>query len=419
MVRVATVPARAAAWLHPKRVRFGVAILLILQLAGFAFIVAGTHGWIVPLSGPTTTDFVSFYAAGALADAGTPALAYDQAAHLAAEERVAGTGIGYQFFNYPPTYLLLCAALAPLPYLVAFIVFETATLLFYLIAATQVLGGRSGTALVVLLAFPLVFWNYGLGQNAFLTAGLFGMATLLVDRRPVVAGLLFGTLCYKPQFGLILPLALAAGGHWRVFAAAAGAVVMLVAASLVLFGAGTWQAFLTAVGPSHSMYASGRILFVGMANTFGATRLVGGPPSLAYALQAIASVVAAAVAITVWRRGLSLPTRAAVLIAATLVAAPLALLYDLMLGVIAAAWLIRDRHSPAAVGWETLALAALYLVLLDGRGLAETLHLPVYPLAAIALLAIATARARREMALSRGNPGPCQALRQAAVPHRE
>ena len=62
-------------------VRFG---LLAVQLAALLFIAAGTQGWIVRLDKPTTTDFVSFYAAGALADAGTPALAYDHAAHLAA-----------------------------------------------------------------------------------------------------------------------------------------------------------------------------------------------------------------------------------------------------------------------------------------------------------------------------------------------
>src|SRR3974390_2358636 len=62
-------------------------ILLAVETAVFLFLIAGTHGLIVPLAGPTSTDFVSFYAAGVLADAGTPELAYDQAAHGAAEQR--------------------------------------------------------------------------------------------------------------------------------------------------------------------------------------------------------------------------------------------------------------------------------------------------------------------------------------------
>jgi len=86
-------------------------LLLAVEIAVFLFLVAGTHGLIVPLAGPTSTDFVSFYAAGALADAGTPELAYDQAAHDAAEQRATAAGVEYRFFYYPPVFLLLCAAL--------------------------------------------------------------------------------------------------------------------------------------------------------------------------------------------------------------------------------------------------------------------------------------------------------------------
>ena len=173
-------------WLDRRRLAIGAALLLAFEFGMFAFLVAGTHGWIVPLDQPTTTDFISFYAAGALANAGTPALAYDHAAHLTAEELVVGAGIGYQYFNYPPVFMLLCAALAPLPYLVAFLLFEGATLLFYLFVARRILGDRSTAALILLLAFPIVFWNFGLGQNGFLTAAIFGAATLLVDRRPII-----------------------------------------------------------------------------------------------------------------------------------------------------------------------------------------------------------------------------------------
>src|SRR5271154_5941114 len=152
-------PANLGKLLNRRRIGWCCRALLAIQLGVFGFIVAGTHGWIVPLSRPTTTDFVSFYAAGALADAGTPALAYDRAAHLAAEERVTGAGIEYQFFNYPPVFILLCTALARLPYLVAFVVFEAATLILYLLVAGRILGDRSGMTLVVLCAFPMVFWN--------------------------------------------------------------------------------------------------------------------------------------------------------------------------------------------------------------------------------------------------------------------
>jgi hypothetical protein len=390
---------RNGAWLTRERVRIGAALLAAIELSFFLFFVAGTHGWIVPLDRPTTTDFASFYAAGALADAGTPQLAYDQAAHWAAEQAATAPGVEYQFFNYPPVFLLICAAWAPMPYLVAFCGFIAATSLLYLAVARRIIGDRSGTALLALLAFPMVYWTIGLGQNAFLTAALFGAGTLLVGRRPILAGLLFGALCYKPHFGLLMPLALAAGGHWRAFAGAAASAVGLALISLLLFGIGTWDAFLATAAGSHAVYESGRILFAGMVSPFGGVRLLGGSIALAYAVQGAASLIAAAGVIIVWGRRLPLSTRAAVLASATLVALPLSLLYDLMLGSIAAAWLVRDRVSLAARGWEMTALAGLVLVLLVSTpSVAAKWQFPVFPLAALALFGIAVGRAWREMA---------------------
>jgi alpha-1,2-mannosyltransferase len=362
------------------------AVLLALEIAVFLFLIAGTHGWIVPLERATTTDFASFYAAGKLVAAGSPALAYDQAAHHAMEQAVTAPGIEYQFFNYPPVYLLLCSALAQLPYLAAFVLF-----------ARRILGDDSIAAAVMLLSFPMVFWTMGLGQNAFLTAGLFGLATVLLERRPIASGLLFGLLCYKPHFGVLVPIALAAGGYWRSFLAAGCSAAALVLISLALFGWDTWQAFLVTAGAAHAVYESGRILFAGFANPFGAVRLLGGPVALAYAVQGLASLAAAALVLVVWRYRLSLPVRAAGLAAASLVAAPVAIFYDLMLGTIAVCWLIRDE-SPALTPAEKTFFAAITVLLLDVRHLGESWHLPVAATATLGLFAIVTARAFRELA---------------------
>ncbi len=393
-------PASASrVWLNRRRIRALAALLLAVDLLGFALLIAGTHGWIVRLPRPTTTDFVSFYAAGSLADGGAPALAYNRGAHLAAEERATAPGIRYQFFNYPPVYLLLCAPLAGLPYLLAFVLFESIGLVLFVAVACRILGERSPEALCALLALPIVWWNFGLGQNAFLTAALFGAATLFVDRRPLIAGLLFGALCYKPQLAILVPVALVCAGAWRVVAGAALSAAALVLLSLYAFGSDTWLAFLRTVIAAPAMYQSGRIVFGGMTTPFGAMRLIGAAPSVAYAVQAAAILAAAAIVGWVWRRRLSLSSRAAVLAAAAPVAAPLALLYDLMLGAIAASWLVADRRSPAAAGYEPAVLAALYPVLLDGRGLAKAFHVPAFPLAAAAVFALAAARAWREARL--------------------
>ncbi|HEY1794775.1 MAG TPA: glycosyltransferase family 87 protein [Stellaceae bacterium] len=384
-------PLKSGDWLDRRRIGLFAGVLLTVELVFFAFIVAGTHGWIVPLEGPCTTDFVSFYAAGTLADAGTPALVYNQAVHLATEEAITAPGIKYQFFFYPPVYLLICAALAKLPYLVAFVTFAAASLAAYLWVARRILGDMSGAALLALLAFPAVFWNIGLGQNAFLSATLFGGATLFVDRRPVLAGILFGALCYKPHFGLLIPLALIAAGRWRTVVVAGATVASLVIASVALYGVDTWRDYIAASTAAPAMYESGRILFAGFVSPFGAIRLVGGSVHLAYATQALATVVAASLVWAVWRHNLSLPLRAATLAAATLVAVPLALLYDLMLGAVAVCWLMRDE-APAP-GWEKTVLALQFLVLVDARNLAEEFHLPLTALSALVLFVLVVRRA--------------------------
>jgi alpha-1,2-mannosyltransferase len=386
-------PHRSGNRLDRQHVLAFCGILLAIEIGVFSFLIAGTHGWIVPLAEPASTDFVSFYAAGSLTDSGKPELAYDQPAHRAAEERATEPGIQYRFFYYPPVFLLLCGALAHLPYLPAFLIFEAATLALYLIVARRIVQESDWGTLVVLMAPPAVFWTLGLGQNAFLTAALFGAGTLLIDRRPVVAGLLLGALCYKPHFGLLVPAALIAGRHWRALAAAGVSAAGLCALSLMLFGWPAWHDFLAEAVESHATYESGKVSFGGFVTPFGAVLTLGGSPWAAWAVQAGFTLFAGFLVVVVWRRQRPLPIRAAVLAAATLVAIPVALLYDLMLAAIAALWLTRAQGRLSAA--EKIVIAVLMLLSLDPRSLAETWHVPAAPLVAITVFALAAIRAFR------------------------
>jgi alpha-1,2-mannosyltransferase len=397
-------PSLGRAWsdlLGRKRIYTGCGILLVLEVAVFLFMVAGTHGLIVPLPKPVSTDFVSFYAAGSLANSGTPELAYDREEHYAAEQRATEAGIQYNYFYYPPTFLLLCAALAHLPYICAFLVFEGLTLCLYLFVARRVLGESELLPLVPLAAFPPVLWTLGVGQNALLTASLLGAATLLVDRRPILAGFLFGALCYKPHFGLLVPVALIAGGRWRALTAAFGSAALLCLLSLILFGWTAWDRFLTAAVAAHAVYDSGGIPAHNYINPFGATLLLGGARSIAYSAQAGAAAAAALLVALVWRRGLPLPLRAATLISATLIAVPLALFYEMTLAAIAAAWLLRAAKEDPLDEWEKIALLGLFVLTINTRGPAEIWHVPVGPLVALAFFAFVTIRVTRAPEWSR------------------
>src|SRR6202023_3344335 len=102
--------------------------------------------------------------------------------------------------------------------------------------ARQAHGAIADTWLPVAAAFPAIFVNLGHGQNGFLTAGLLGAALLSLPRRPLLSGILFGLLAYKPQFGLLIPIALLAGGQWRATISAGLTVVALMTVATLAFG---------------------------------------------------------------------------------------------------------------------------------------------------------------------------------------
>jgi len=353
-------------WLTRDRMTACAGSLALAELVLFAVAVAGTHGLLVPLDHPPSTDFVSFHAAGALANAGTPWLAYDHAVHHAAEQAAIGFPAKYNYFYYPPVFLLICAPLAWLPYLWAFVLFQAIGAVACWFAARMI---RRDLPMVVLLAFPGLWWTFGTGQNALLTAALFAAGTALLDRRPWLAGLCLGALCYKPQVGLLIPVALIAGGHWRAFLAAAGTTLVLAGASLALFGTATWEAFFHALATSGGVYAGHAIFLGGLTSSYGALLALGAGWPAALAVQAGVTVLAAAVVACVWRRSaaMALPVRAAVLLAATPVAVPVLMFYDLMLVFVALVWLSRAPLASGSKGLTVTAIAVFLGPLLSGN----------------------------------------------------
>ena len=375
-----------------ERVLFLAAAFAGGQVLILVFFVLGTHGAFVTLKKPVTTDFVSFYAAGALANEGRAQDTYDQARHYAAEQKAREPGIEYEFFFYPPTFMLVCAPLARLPYLAAFLVFELLTGALWLGVTTEVAGGGIAAAMA-LLGVSSVFWTMGIGQNSFLSAGLMAAGTLLLRRRPMTAGAAFGALCFKPHLGLLIPVALLAGRHVRAFLGAALAVLVLAALSALLFGTQTWAAYLHMLGHMPQTVEGGVIQFRGHVDPYGAARLAGSGPLAAGVIQAGAAAAAvAAVAWLWWRRGTTAEARYAALAAGVLMVTPFALFYDLLMTAVAAAWLVRAGRDRGFLRGEPLMLSLAFLVDLVSYPAAVGLHFAAGALVAPALLGMAVRR---------------------------
>jgi alpha-1,2-mannosyltransferase len=400
---------RQADWLVRDRIIAWGIVLFYTELLVLLFLALWQHGVFVAVTTRTASDFVSFYAAGKLVVAGVPQLAYDQIAHYLAQQEATAVGAPHQYFFYPPVYLILCALLASMPYLVSFAAFQACSLGLFIMAMRRLLREHGVGWLAPLLAFPAVFWTLGLGQNSFLTAALLCGFTLLLERRPVAAGILLGLLCYKPHFGLLVPGALLAGRHWTVFTAATCTVAWLVGATIVLFGWQTWDAYLTAFAHSDEVYVSGAIEFAGMITPFGAARLLGFGPWPAYIVQGVAAVVMAVLVALLWRRRdvVSLNLRAATLLSATVLAVPLALLYDKLLVLVAIGWLLREvRERGGFLGWEKLVLLTVYPLSLVSWAIGVAYHVPLGPIAACAVLVLCLRRVWRDLPAAAGAMPP-------------
>ncbi len=373
---------------------------LLLQVLLLAFFIAFSHGAFHDKPKPTTTDFASFYAAGSLAAAGHAADAYDVAKLQAAEERATAPGIEHVHFLNPPVFLLVSAPLAQLPYLAAFLVFEGATLALWLALTTRIAGGGRLAALT-LLAQPPVYWTAGWGQNSFLTASLMAAGTLLLRKRPGLAGLAFGCLVIKPHFGILLPVALIAARQWRAILTTGATAVALIAVSVALFGLDAWRAYsdfarhagLTAI-------QTGKIVFAGHIDFGGAARLLGADATTGWGVQALASLAAAVAAGLLFRRfgradcaESAQATRLSGLISATMIAMPFMLFYDLVMASVAAAWLVGAARANGFRRHEPAALAALSLVTFLAFPSASLLHLAIGSLVAPGLLILAMRRA--------------------------
>jgi hypothetical protein len=232
--------------------------------------------------------------------------------------------------------------------------------------------------LLAAVAFPAVLINLGHGQNGFLSAALFGAALLALPARPLLAGVLFAALAYKPQFGIAIPFALLASGRWRTIAAACLTLAVLIAVTAFLFGIESWSAFLASADVSRKvLLESGAVGFEKLQSAFAVVRLWGGGVTLAYAVQAFVSCAVIASIVWCWHSACDEAHKAALLVTGTLLASPHILDYDLILLAVAIAYLAAHGLRAGFRPFEITLLGALWIVPLLARSAAGALALPI------------------------------------------
>ncbi len=358
--------------------------------------------------GVLATDYTGFHS-GALVLAEGPAEAvFDTGRLTAAQHRALESRYGSDlsaeqrdsvklfYWRYPPPIFFLVRPLAELPAVPGYILWGMVLLAPLVLAATRIVPGAAGIALA--LAMPATFVNFMFGQNGALTAGLIALGLVLAERRPVLAGVAVGLLCYKPQFAVLFPLVFLVGGHLRAFAAAALTVVAGVGLSAAVFGIAPWLAFFDSVSRTSGHLEEGNVAWTMMPTAFAALRLWL-PAAAAHAGQAMVSVAAVATVVWIWRRSRGEPERTAVRNAAvclaTLLAVPFAFLYDLAILTPALLWLGRDLVDRGAARWEWLVVVMTGLLPFYAGVVAKFTGCQLSPVVIAACLALTARRTIR------------------------
>ncbi|XSC45126.1 glycosyltransferase family 87 protein [Bradyrhizobium sp. RDT10] len=389
---------RTGEWLTTARTRAYSLILLGLSVLLFAGWFAVSDGLIDRNGKPIGTDFSNVYAAGTLTWQGRSAEAYAPALQHAAEKAVFdGREVPFYGWHYPPFFFAIAVLVAAVPYAWGLAIWLVASFAAYLTAIRAILPRQE--TLLVAAAFPAVFVNVGHGQNGFLTAALLGGALHWLDRRPWLAGVLIGLLAYKPQFGVLIPIALLAGGRWRTIGAAAATVAALVAVSFALLGSGIWHAFIDSMNFTQTVVLEqGGTGWEKIQSIFSAVRAWGASVPIAYAVQASLLAMLAATLAWLWHGDAAFELKAAALALGSLLATPYVLDYDLVVLAVAIAFVARYGLRHGFRDFEISLLAAAWIVPLLSRSIAGVTFIPLGLFVELALYAFVLRRAALDRA---------------------
>ncbi|WP_082070282.1 glycosyltransferase family 87 protein [Bradyrhizobium sp. LTSP885] len=260
---------------------------------------------------------------------------------------------------YPPSFLVLLLPFAPLGFFGSYVAFQvvSAALMAAALRLNAAGPGSSGVLLVMALLCPASAINVMDGQAVFLVVALIVAGLGLLEQRPVLCGLAMGLLTFKPQFCILVPLALIAAGQWRALWAAGLSALALAVASGLIFGWDLWLRWLplmteNLVNPDAKWIEYGRLWG---NSVYACASLLGAPQQLASAIQLLATIFAAGSVVLAFRSRLSTMEKTAVFLAATVLAAPHSGPYDQVLLVVAAAyWLMAQGRSQPLWCWTLM-----------------------------------------------------------------
>jgi hypothetical protein len=390
---------RHADWLTPERVRlwatcFAVAWIFLLLFDAWAH---SSQGVTDDDGEHIGRDFINYWAGAKLAVDRRPAVAYDLNAFHTYQQSLVGEASEWKMYSYPPVLMLLTLPLAFLPFIPAILLWSFAGIA----SCARLLRLETGwplwpVVLVAALAPPAALWNLVAGQNGYFTAALFAGGLVLLQRRPVAAGILLGLLCYKPQMGLLIPVALLAGRHWRCFFSAAATVICLVLVSWAAMGWEAWMGFL------QQMTVQSAILKIALwhrlPTIYASLKVLGLSEGASYAAQILSTLGAAAAVFSIWKSRAPDRMKAAALLIATFLATPYAWDYDMIVLTFAILWLAQEGLRGRFLPWEKITWLTVMLLPTPLMGMSQYMGFQPAPFVLWVALVLVVRRVRLDAA---------------------
>jgi hypothetical protein len=305
---------------------------------------------------PLATDFSVYWCASKLALSGQAALAYNIDELHKVQLQFFGPNYRYgkAGWFYPPYYFFIALPLGLLPYLASLTIWLLVTFGIYLIVLSRL--SPQPVFIPLCITFPGILENILFGQNGLLSGALIGGGLLLLGRLPVVAGILFGLMSYKPHLLILTIIALLFGRCWKTLISTIITFLILVLLSIAIFGQQVWMAYFGAISIPMKLLTIGAIPWSVVPTFFSAILSAGFGVKIAYIVQGAVMLAVMVGVAWVWRKGWPLAIRGAVLLLGTLLFTPYAFTYDLAILALALGWLWEDGRLHGRLPGEILLL---------------------------------------------------------------
>ena len=319
------------------------------------------------------TDHIYFYVMGSLLRDGRADELYTPDSHIAEGRRRIDPSLALYapYSNYGPQIAWVFAPLSRLPYAWSLTAFLLLTAIAYGLSVWLLWRDLPGLAphgrLIALLAAaaPPFFTLLRYAQLSAFSLLLLSLALTALRRdRRFLAGLVLGTLIFKPQLGVIVAVALVAAAEWPILA---GAAVAGAGQLLIAWTVGGTEVMSQYAGVLWTLLRNPALVQiypteVHSARGFLHLLLPAGPLASGISSLLVAGLVVSAV--FVWRSRSETGLRWGTLILLTLLASPHLLSYDLVLlaipVLIFADWAVTHRDHPSHQ-WVCIALLLAYL----------------------------------------------------------